>query len=67
MAISRKQMILDLTTHFPKNSVYKDPNQREAWGSFDYSMILGDYSQESSWREFFPRGKANWDITCYPR
>ena len=50
-------MILDLNAPFPKSSSYKDPRKREAWGYFDYSMILPDYSQESSWRAFFPRGK----------
>ena len=59
MVISRKQMILDLTAHFLEKFVYKDPNQREDWGSFDYSIILPYYSQESSWRAFFPRGKEN--------
>ena len=59
MVISRKQMILDLTAPFLEKSVYKDPCQREARGSFDYSIILLDYSQESSWRAFFPRGKEN--------
>ena len=52
-------MILDLTSPFPKNLVYKDPIQREAWGYFYYSTILPNYSQESSWRAFFPRGKEN--------
>ena len=38
--------------------VYKERCQREAWGSFDFPSILPDYySQESSWRAFFPRGK----------
>ena len=60
-------MVLDLIAHFPKKYVYKDPSQREAWGSFDYSMILPGYSQESSWRAFFPRGKSNWYRTFYPR
>ena len=50
-------MILDLTSPFPKNLVYKDPIQREAWGSFDYSLMVPDYSQESSWRALFTRGK----------
>ena len=52
-------MILDLTAPFPEKSLYKDPSQREAWGSFDFSMILPDYSQESYWKAFFPRGKEN--------
>ena len=59
MVISRKQMILDLISPFPKKCVYKDPSQRKAWGSFDYSMILPDYSRESSWRVYFLRGKEN--------
>ena len=50
-------MILDLTTPFPKKYVYKNPSQREAWGSFDYSIILLDDIQDSSWRTFFLRGK----------
>ena len=57
MVISRKQMILDFTAPFHENSVYKDPSQREAWGSFYYSIILPDYSQQSSWRTFFLREK----------
>ena len=61
MVISRKQMILDLTVPFPKIFVYKDPIQREDWGYFDYSMILLDYSQESSWRTFFPNRKKETD------
>ena len=52
MDISRNQMILDLTVPFPKKSVYKNPSQREAWGTLDYSIILPDYIQESSWRTF---------------
>ena len=52
-------MILDLTTPFHKMSFCKDPSQREAWEYFDYSIILPDCSQESSWRECFPRGKEN--------
>jgi len=52
-------MILDLTAPFPKKSVYKYPSQREDWGYFDYSIILPDYAQESSWRTFFKRGKEN--------
>ena len=50
-------MNLDLTAPFPEKYVYKSPSQREAWGSLDYSIILPDYSQESSWRNFFLRGK----------
>ena len=50
-------MILDFTAPFPENSVHKDPSQREAWGSFYYSTILPDYSQQISWRTFFLRGK----------
>ena len=44
MVISSKQMILDLTAPFSKKPVYKNPIQREAWGSFDDSKILPDYS-----------------------
>ena len=59
MVISRKQMILDLNVPFPKTFVYKYPSQRVAWRYFDYSIILPGYSQESSWRAFFPKGKEN--------
>ena len=59
MVISRKQMIIDLIAYFLEKSIYKDPSQREAWGYFDYSMILPYYSQENSWSAFFPRGKEN--------
>ena len=52
-------MILDLTAPLIENSAYKNPSQREAWGYFDYSMIPPDYSQESSWIAFFPKGKEN--------
>ena len=45
-------MILDLTKPFPENSNYKNPSQREDWGYFDYSIILPDDIQESSWRKF---------------
>ena len=54
-------MILDLTCPFPENYVYKYTRDRETWGSFDYSIILLDYSQESSWRTFFLRGKMRID------
>ena len=54
-------MILDLTAPLTENSAYKNPIQREAWGSFHYSIILPDYSQESSWRTFFLRGKKRID------
>ena len=57
MSISRNQLILDLTAPFPEKSVYKYPSQGEAWGSFDYSIILLDYSQEIFWRAFVLRGK----------
>ena len=57
MVILRNQMILDLTAPFLEKSVYRNTSQREAWGSFDYSIILPNYSQESSWRAFFLRGK----------
>ena len=55
-------MILDLTAPLTKNSTYKNPSQREAWGYFCYSIILSDYSQESSWRTFFLRGKMRIDL-----
>ena len=54
-------MILDLTTPLTKKFAYKYPRQREAWGSFDYSIIPPDYSQETSWRTFFLRGKRRTD------
>ena len=54
-------MILDLTTPLTEKSAYKNPRQREAWGSFVHSIILRDYSQESSWRTFFLRGKKETD------
>ena len=57
MVISRNQMIIDLTAPFPEKYVYKNPSQREAWGSLDYSIILLDDIQESSWRTFFQREK----------
>ena len=50
-------MILDLTAPLPEKFVYKNPGQREAWGYFDDSIILPNYSQESYWRAFFQRGK----------
>ena len=50
-------MILDLTAHFPENYDYKDPTQREAWGSFEKYRILPNYSQESSWRTIFRKRK----------
>ena len=54
-------MILDLTAPFPENSDYKDTTQREAWGSFENSRILPNYSQESSWRTFFLKRKKETD------
>ena len=51
-------MTLDLTAPFPEKYVYKNPSQREAWGSLDYSIILLDDIQESSWRTFFLKGKG---------
>ena len=64
--ISRNQMILDLTTPFPKNHIYKDSSQREAWGlpihlSLKNSIIIPDNIQEISWRIFFLRGKRKID------
>ena len=58
---SRNQMILDLTAPLIEKSSYKDPSQREAWGSFDYSIILPHDIEESSWRTFFLRGKRETD------
>ena len=57
-------MILDLTTPLTEKSTYKNPRQREAWGPFYYSIIVPDYSQESSWRTFFLRGKRRIDSEC---
>ena len=54
-------MILDLTSPLNEKSTYKNPSQREAWGSFYISTALLDYSQESSWRTFFLRGKRRID------
>ena len=50
-------MILDLTTSLTEKFTYKNPSLIETWGSFCYSIILPDYSQESSWRNLFLRGK----------
>ena len=61
MVISINEMILDLTTPLIENSSYKNPSQREAWGYIYYSTILPDYSEESSWRTFFLRGKMRLD------
>ena len=58
MVKSRNQMILDLTALLTEKSAYKNQSQREAWGSsFGDSIILLDYSQESSWRTVFPKRK----------
>ena len=59
-------MILDFTAPFPKNSIYKDSSQREAWGlpiyvSLEDSIILPHNIQESSWRIFSLRGKRKTD------
>ena len=54
-------MILDLTAPLTKKYAYKNPSQREAWGSFYCSIILHIYSQESSWRIFFLKGKRRID------
>ena len=54
-------MILGLTAPLSEKSSYKIPSQREAWGSFCCSIILPDYSQESSWRRLFLRGKKEID------
>ena len=41
---------------------------KEVGGSFDFPSITPNYySQESYWREFFPKEKDNWYITCYPK
>ena len=54
-------MILDLKSPLTENSACKNPSQREAWGFSCYSIILPNYSQESSWRTFFLRGKRKID------
>ena len=54
-------MILHLNSPLTENYAYKNPRQREAWGSLYYSIILPNYSQESSWRTFFLRGKRRID------
>ena len=54
-------MILDLIAPLTEKYSYKKPSQREAWGPLCYSIILPDYSQESSWRTFFLRGKRRID------
>ena len=47
MAISRNQMILDLTAPFLEKSLYKNPSQREAWGSLDlFHNSTSRYSRE---------------------
>ena len=69
MVKSRNQMILDLTAPLTEKSPYKNPIQREAWGSsilFGYSIILLDYSQESSWRTFFLSGLATCMLEALP-
>ena len=64
MVKSRNQMILDLTAPLTEKYVYKVPIQREARGSLPSFgvLILPDYSQESSWRTFFLRGKRRIDL-----
>ena len=61
---SRNQMILDLTSPLTKNSVYKVPSQREAWGSLPYFWLIIISSCLFS-REFleniFLRGKRRTD------
>ena len=63
--ISTNQMIVDLTSPFLEKCVYKDPRQREAWGSHSiYLSILG-WFQNSAWftlkrvlgELFFPKRK----------
>ena len=48
-------MILDLTAPLNEKYVYKDPIQREVWGSLPFFeiVILPHYSLESSWRTIF--------------
>ena len=43
-------MILDLTALFPEKYVYKDPRQREAWGSIyipTYLSIFGGFQNSA--------------------
>ena len=54
-------MILGLTAPLTEKSTYQNPSQRDAWGSFCYSIILPDYSQESFWRTYFPKRKEDID------
>ena len=54
-------MIIDFTTPFPKKYVYKNPTQREPWGSWMIPKILCDYSQESLGEHFFPKRKNETD------
>ena len=54
-------MILDLTAPLTEKYSYINPSEREAWGYFCYSIILPDYSQESSWKTFFLGGKRRID------
>ena len=59
MVKSRNQMILDLTAPFTEKSSYKKKD-KERLGDLLYlddSIIVPHYSQESSWRTFFLRGK----------
>ena len=54
-------MIICLTAPLSENYAYRNPTQREAWVTFHYSIILPDYSQESSWRTFLLRGNRRID------
>ena len=50
-------MILDLTAPFPENFVYKNPSQRDAWGSFDDSKILPNLFSREFLENIFPKRK----------
>ena len=54
MVKSRNEVILDLTSPFTENFVYKVPMQGEAWGSLSsfWSHFILGYSQDISWRKF---------------
>ena len=57
-------MILDLTSPLTEKSTYKNPSQREDCGSSMFLLFhtLPNYSQASSWRTFFLRGKRRIDL-----
>ena len=48
-------MIIDLTAPFPEKSVYKNPSQRDAWGSFDDSKIIPNLFSREFLENIFPK------------